>query len=180
MAETSHVGGRVARRSYRRRAARAVVLLLACAALGCGSGGERQREPLTPGPAGAGDLNGVRLRGELVTLESFPVQLVAHVTITNSSGVPKRLDFPDGCVVLLRAYRDDRRVWDQAGSTACTMAIETVALDPGQSRTFRSPTVSAAEILGRSLAAGQYRMAAYLRPSRSVVEVELGTADLAT
>jgi hypothetical protein len=154
--------------------------LLAVLVLGCGSGGERQREPLTPGPAGAGDLDGLRLRGELVTLESFPVQLVAHVTITNSSGTSRRVDLPDGCVVLLRAYDVNRRVWDQAGSTACTMAIETVALEPGQSRTFRSPTVSAAEILGRGLAAGRYRMTAYLRPASSVVEVELGTADLAT
>lgn len=187
MRQRFHVPLGVARRKSRHGASRVVLLLLAVHALllalalhACSPRlGDSQGEPVRPGPAGGGDLEGLEFRGELFSLESFPVQLIANVTVTNTSDHRRDVEFPDGCVVLLRAYRGDRRVWDQAGSRACAMAIQSVTLEAGESETFRSGTASAYEVLADRLPDGRYRMAAYLRPGGTSVELDLGVVELA-
>ncbi|MBA2563936.1 MAG: hypothetical protein H0V09_00760 [Gemmatimonadetes bacterium] len=165
-----HAGSRNARGS-------ALLLFLA---IGCASKSEPSREPLRPDPAGTRTVGAIEYRGELLVLESFPVQLAGSVTLTNRSDGERTLAFPDGCVVLLRAYRADERVWDQVGGLGCTQAIVNVTLAAGESNTLRAPTASAYEILSPGHPAGTYRLTAYLRPAGAAeIEVDMGEADLA-
>jgi hypothetical protein len=144
----------------------------------CSSTSESGEPPTRPGPALADTVGGVRYEGDLRIMESFPVQLAADVTVTNVSGETRELVFPDGCVVLLRAYRGTELAFDQASVLSCTQALVEVELASGQSRTF-SARSDGYEVLGDSLPDGRYRMTAYLRPNGGVVEVELGEVDLA-
>jgi len=111
--------------------------------------------------------------------ESFPVQLGITVEIENESTTQKSVTFPDGCVVLMRAYDGGTEpVWDMGNTVACTLALIQVDLALGESQTFDAGLVSAATILGDSLPNGEYRITAYLRPGQ-VVELEAGVANLA-
>ena len=114
-----------------------------------------------------------------VIAESFPVQLGITVELENESAIPRSVTFPDGCVVLMRAYDSGTEpVWDMGQTVACTLALVEVDLAPAESEEFNTGLVSAASILGDSLPNGEYRMTAYLRPGQ-VVELEAGMADLA-
>ena len=114
-----------------------------------------------------------------VIAESFPVQLGITVELENETTTPQSVIFPDGCVVLMRAYDSGTEpVWDMGQTVACTLALVEVALAPGESQEFQTGLVSAATILGDGLPNGQYRITAYLRPGQ-IVELEAGTADLA-
>ncbi len=114
-----------------------------------------------------------------VIAESFPVQIGITVELENESTTPQSVTFPDGCVVLMRAYDSGTEpVWDMGQTVACTLALVKVDLAPGQSEEFITGLVSAASILGDSLPNGEYRITAYLRPGQ-VVELEAGMADLA-
>ncbi|MFN2433617.1 MAG: hypothetical protein ABR599_12530 [Gemmatimonadota bacterium] len=180
MDPTSH--DRVPRAS-RRRALRSLagVGLLASVLLqvACVSRGESAGDPVRPGAAGDTAEDGLAYSGDLAVLESFPVQLVPHVVVRNTSQEERSLTFPDGCVVLLRAYVGERLVWDQSRQVGCTMALQTVTVARGGSRRLSGATVSAYEVLGDSLPDGTYRMAAYLRPDLGDVEVSLGEVSLA-
>ena len=119
-----------------------------------------------------------RVRG-LNIAESFPVQLGITVELENESTTQKSVTFPDGCVVLMRAYDGGTEpVWDMGNTVACTLVLVEVDLAPGESREFQVGLVSAATILGDSLPSGEYRITAYLRPGQ-IVELEAGVADLA-
>ena len=115
----------------------------------------------------------------LAIAESFPVQLRITVELENESATPKSVTFPDGCVVLMRAY-DGRTepLWDMGNTVACALVLVEVDLAPGESQQFQAGLVSAATILGDSLPNGEYRITAYLRPGQ-IVELEAGMADLA-
>ena len=114
-----------------------------------------------------------------VIAESFPVQLGITVELENESTTPQSVTFPDGCVVLMRAYDSGTEpVWDMGQTVACTLALVKVDLPPGQSEEFITGLVSAASILGDRLPNGEYRITAYLRPGQ-IVELEAGMADLA-
>ena len=111
--------------------------------------------------------------------ESFPVQVSVTVEITNTATTPASVTFPDGCVVLMRAYDDGTEpAWDMSGAVGCTQALVQVDLGPGDSEEFQTGLVSAATILGDSLPNGNYRITAYLRPGR-IVELDVGSVDLA-
>jgi len=115
----------------------------------------------------------------LAIAESFPVQIGVTVEIENELSTPNSIVFPDGCVVLLRAYSDGPDpVWDMAGTVGCTQALVQLGLPPHARKNFESGLVSAATILGDSLPNGEYRITAYLRPGE-VVELNAGTVDLA-
>jgi hypothetical protein len=124
------------------------------------------------------EVGGIEYRGQLAVMESFPVQLAASVTLTNRSGKPRTLSFPDGCLVLLRAYRNGNVAWDQASSVGCTLAIEEITLALGESRRLGG-RATAYDVLGKDLPDGLYRIVAYLRPDGGEVEVPLGETDLA-
>lgn len=124
---------------------------------------------------------GIEYLADTRVLESFPVQLRASVVMTNRSGAPVTLELPDGCTVLLRAYREPsggRPVWDQGQVLVCTMAIQLVALAAGESRTFEGRS-DAREILGDSLPDGSYRLVAVVRPNGTAVEIPAGVTQLA-
>ena len=122
---------------------------------------------------------GLEYRASTDILESFPVQLKVNVRITNASNSAMDLLFPDGCVVLVRAYRSGTSTpaWDQRLSTGCTAALVPLHLDARQSAMYSSMT-DALAILGDSLPDGQYRLEAYLRPDTGPVAVAAGTVNL--
>jgi hypothetical protein len=95
------------------------------------------------------------------------------MTLTNPTGAPVALRFPDTCVVLLRLYRlvDEQRVVD-AHSKRCQPLPIDVALGPGESRTFET-NVTFFFILGIEIPEGRYRATLYLRPDGSD-EIEVG------
>ena len=111
--------------------------------------------------------------------ESFPVQLQITVEIENESTTSQSVTFPDGCVVLVRAYDGGTEpVWDEGRTAACTQALVQVSLAPRESAEFHTGMLSAATILGDSLPNGEYRIAAYLRPGK-IVERDAGRVALA-
>jgi hypothetical protein len=116
----------------------------------------------------------------LVIAESFPVQIGTTVEVTNTSASSQSITFPDGCVVLMRAYdAQDALAWDSANDVACTQALVEVDLSPGETKTYQTGLVSGYTILGDDLPDGEYRITVYLRPGGQTVEIEAGVADLA-
>ncbi len=114
-----------------------------------------------------------------VIAESFPVQLGITVELENESTTPQSVTFPNGCVVLMRAYDSGTEpAWDLGQAVGCTLALVEVDLVPGEREEFDTGLVSAATILGDSLSNGEYRITAYLRPGQ-IVELDAGMADLA-
>lgn len=157
------------------------MLALLAGVLACSSGPSDPgtRPPGGGPPAGAVTRDGIEYAADVLVMESFPVQLAARVTLTNRTDAPRTVVFADGCVVLMRAYRDGERVWDQAEDVACTMATVPVELAPGASETVGSGSIGAYEILDDEWPDGEYRIGVYLRPVGDEVEIDAGTADLA-
>ena len=126
------------------------------------------------------DVSGVTYRvASLAIAESFPVQIGVTVEVVNGSTTLQSVTFPDGCVVLLRAYGGGTEpAWDMGGTVGCTQALVQVDLAAGESQEFQTGLVSARTILGDSLPNSEYRITAYLRPGQ-VVELDAGTVDLA-
>jgi hypothetical protein len=126
-------------------------------------------------------VGGVEYRlTDLAVAESFPVQIDVTVEIANESSASQSVTFPDGCVVLMRAY--DARgnlAWDLGHLVDCTQSLVVVALAPGETEEFQTGLISAATILGQNLPDGEYRIAVYLRPNGQPVELEAGVVDLA-
>ena len=100
-------------------------------------------------------------------------RLVGRITLTNPTGAPVALRFPDTCVVLLRLYRlvDEQRVVD-AHSKRCQPLPIDVTLGPGESRTFET-NVTFFFVLGNEIPEGRYRATLYLRLDGSG-EIEVG------
>ena len=158
----------------------ALATLLACS--GANTPTTDGRPPGDDSPLGGAVVqDGIEYTGEVLVMESFPVQLSGRVTIANRSAETRTVTFPDGCVALLRAYRpgESEPVWDQSGEQMCTMALVPVELAPGATQEVPTPTASAYEILGEALPDGEYRITIYLRPDGEVVEIDAGTTDLA-
>jgi hypothetical protein len=156
---------------------RMLMLIAALLAGGCSSAGE------PTGTDGAGGIvrDGVRYTATTTVLESYPVQLHTTVRVLNTGSTPARLEFPSGCVVLLRVYRDTadaRPVWDQAQIVMCTMALQLVDLAPGESREYSTHT-DAREILGDSLPDGTYHFRARVAVNGGELEIPAGSAQLA-
>jgi hypothetical protein len=160
-------------------AALSLAALAACSAPGSGDEGR-------PGPGGGpprqATVGGVRYSAETRIAETAPVTVYATARAENTSSARRAVRFPDGCVVLLRAYRDPARTgapaWDQGRGVACTMMLVEVSLGPGESREFLA-SARADQILGDSLPAGTYYFTAVLRPDGQRVEVAAGEAELA-
>ncbi len=160
-------------------------LLLALTIFGAGcSRPERPAQPELPAvrqgaPRTEGDL---RYTAETAIMESFPVQLATSVTVVNIGSRPAALEFSDGCPVLLRAYhtpdRSGEPAWDQERDTFCTLAIQRITIDSGESRSF-SVRTDARQILGDSLPNGRYFLTAVLRKTGWPLELEAGAVDLA-
>ena len=131
---------------------------------------------------GQGTAVGGSYTAETRIAETAPVTMYTTVRVENTSSGRQEVTFPDGCVVLLRAYRGPARMgapaWDQERGVACTMQLVELSLAPGESREFQT-SVRADRILGDSLPAGRYYFTAVLRPDGRVVEVPAGEADLA-
>lgn len=157
-------------------------LMSAAAVLFVVAGCTSSSSPQEPGEGvGLVRAEDVVFSAETAVMESFPVQLRTTVTATNTGVRSVDLTFPDGCVVLLRAYRDEartQRAWDQAQHVACTMAMVEWTLAAGASRETSVHT-DAAIILGNNLPNGTYWLTAVLRPYGSAIEVPAGMVDLA-
>jgi ribosomal protein L11 len=126
-------------------------------------------------------VDGVTYRAETHVMAERPTQLHVQGTVTNTSAQERRVEFPDGCVVLLRAYRHVERTgtpsWDQRRTIACTQAVQVARIAPGRSESYET-TTGAREILGDSLPEGRYYFTAYYRPGNQLVEVLAGDAEL--
>lgn len=125
---------------------------------------------------------GLTFRAETAVLERFPVQLVTTVKVQNTTQHPVTLTFPDGCRVLLRAYRSSDRTgapaWDQERVLGCTLAIQEFEIKAGD--TLELPRqASAVEILGDSLPNGRYWLTAVVRKMGSPFELAAGEVELA-
>ena len=157
---------------------RIIMLLTILVGLGCG------REATPPhAPAGGAAVvrDGLEYRAETAVMESFPVQLATTVTITNRGASLVRLTLPDGCAVLLRAYRSaDARApaYDALHNVVCTLALQEVTIPPGERQQLAARS-DAREILGDSLPDGTYHLRALVRPNGGEVEVPAGTVPLA-
>lgn len=163
-------------------------IALLAVVLGATCGDQTSPTPPDPGPDPGGNLtrsvvrDGIEYRAEVLVMESFPVQLSGRAFVTNRSAEPRTVTFPDGCVVLMRAYSPEggAPVWDQASEVGCTMALVPIELEPGEERVLPTGNVSAYEILGTDLPDGPYRITVYLRPVEAeVIDLEAGTVDLA-
>jgi hypothetical protein len=137
--------------------------------------------PGTPGVAGTQVVDGFGYRAQSVELPAQPRQVDVAVTVMNMLQRERQLEFPDGCIVLIRAYRDAARsgvpAWDQQRQAACTQAIQRVTFGAGEARFYRA-TVSVPDILGDTLAPGRYHFTALLRPAGRRVEVPAGDLEL--
>jgi hypothetical protein len=160
-------------------AAASLAVLVACGAPGSG---EENRPGADAGPPQRAAVGGVTYSAETRIAETAPVTVYATARVENTSSTQQEVTFPDGCVVLLRAYRDASRTgapaWDQQQGAVCTMMLVQVSLAPGESREFVA-SVRADEILGDSLPAGRYYFTAVLRPDGQRVEIAAGKAELA-
>ena len=120
-------------RGIRERRWDAVCITLLTALLAGCTDGVAEPEPLTELL-----VDGVAYRvTEFAIAESFPVQIGVTVEIGNESSSSRSLTFPDGCVVLMRAY--DARgnlAWDLGHLVDCTQALVEVDLSPGETETF--------------------------------------------
>lgn len=157
-----------------------VTLALSAAAFAAACSNAQQPGPTDGPPAAEVVANGISYRASTQIMESFPVQLRTTVDVHNATGAPVRVVFPDGCVVLLRAFPQGATTvaWDQRRTVGCTAALVDVTLAAGESRSWETRT-DAREILGDSLPDGRYRLEAYLRPQGGPIAVAAGTADLA-
>lgn len=112
--------------------------------------------------------------------ESFPVQIGVTVEISNTSDTTQSVVFPNGCVLLMRAYdAEDNLAWDLGHLVDCTQALVEIELSPGEAKIYQTGLVSAYTILGTDLPDGEYRIAVYLSPGGQEVEIDAGLADLA-
>lgn len=144
--------------------------------LGCTSGAD---DDLTGTPDRNRTVGDIEFSAETLVMESFPVQLRTVVTARNASPNPVRITFPDGCIVILRAWRGAARSGDPAWEqqAVCTMALVPVDFAPGETKTFTNET-DAREILGDSLPDGRYLLSAFMRPDGERIDVPAGAADL--
>ena len=160
---------------------RVALLGLLLGTVACGD--DAPRTPLDPGGLRTGSVvrSDIEYRGQVLVMESFPVQLGGRVTLRNRSTEPRTVTFADGCLVLLRAYRPQGGpVWDQGHEVACTQALVPVELGPGEEREVSAPTASAYDVLRADLPDGAYRIALYLRPvGAPEIELDAGTVELA-
>lgn len=154
--------------------------LVACGEEGPGSPTEDPAPNRNPIGSGLEARDKIEYFGVVWVMESFPVQLMGEMRMTNIDEADAQLIFPDGCVVLLRAYTPtgNTPVWDQAQDVACTQATVEVNLAPAAARTFSTATSSAADILGATLPDGTYRITVYARPNDGIVEIDVGTVAL--
>lgn len=148
----------------------AALLALACGSEGFGP--TIPEDPSLPAPI-VGRIGELTFSAQL--LQPSWDRLVGRMTLTNPTGDPVALRFPDTCVVLLRLYRlaDEQRVVD-AHSKRCQPLPVEVTLAPGESRTFET-NVTFFFVLGVEVPEGRYRATLYLRPDGlDEIEISVG------
>lgn len=147
--------------------------------LACGSGGGGPTAPEAPdGPVPIEGRIG-ELEFQALLLQPTWDRLVGRVTLTNPTGAPIEVRFPDTCVVLLRLYTltESRLAVDGHNKRCLPFPVE-VSLAPGESQTFET-TVAFFAVVGIRLPEGHYRAILYLRPDAGdEVEIAVGTPGL--
>jgi hypothetical protein len=154
---------------------------LAVLSLALATGACTREEADPPIADGVTVLDGVVYRVETLVAETTPISLYTYLTVENQRRDSATVSFPDGCVVLIRAYATPERVgvpaWDQQHAVACTMILVEHRLAPGESAEHRA-RAGTADILGDSLPDGRYFLTALVRPGGRRLEITAGEADL--
>jgi hypothetical protein len=136
--------------------------------------------PAAPAPGVERPIQGLLYGAETFATER-PTALRAVLTVRNPSDRDAIVEFPDGCMVLLRVYRNEARTgtpaWDQRRERMCTQAIVQLRLAPGGAERYET-RATAAEILGDSLPPGRYWLAALVRPGGEHIDVPAGSVIL--
>lgn len=151
-----------------------MVVALAAACAGRGPDGPAE------GPA-SNTFEWAGLRLEVELLSSPPDRLRVRGTLSNvRDGVVER-EVPR-CVVMLRLYRRDRRVWSDGPESGC-FGTRSVRLQPGEFDEFHR-SLTADRIVGDSLPSGRYAVRAFWPPTsrpglpRAEIEVGLGGTEI--
>jgi hypothetical protein len=118
----------------------------------------------------------LRYRAEFVL--TLPHFIVVEATVTDLSGSPRTLRYPDRCVVLMRAYRPGGgRVFDQFNKTCREDQPVEMTLPADGAQTFE--TNALIHFMLGDEPEGVYEISAYLRPvGQSEVELFIGEAEL--
>jgi hypothetical protein len=137
-----------------------------------------------PAPRGASvptrvERDGLVFQG-VSTMTPDSSRVFVAVRITNNGRQTRTVQFPDGCVVLLRLARDStvaRPVWDQSRVAMCTQGLVGVELRPREAISY-SGSAAVAEIRSDSVPPGRYFVVAFLRPNGDSVRVPAGAVVL--
>ena len=123
--------------------------------VGCAS-----RVPVAPLETDSVTVGSLRIVSSVAAIGSD--QLRVDLGITNVSGSLNQLDFPMGCPVIVRIYRNNvgavPAAWDQAlprEGAECALGVRRVPLRPGE-QTVVSSWLNKLEILGDSLPDATY------------------------
>lgn len=156
----------------RRARLRDVAACLLLAGLVAACAGRSPGEP----PPGVGSTT-VEWAGMRVTWDlqrTADDRLRVRATVTNVGDATRERELPR-CLNRLRLYRGDALVWDRAGTRDC-FGLQWLRLEPAESRTFHTG-LTAAEVLGDSLPAGEVTVRVYLpgrdRPGLPRADMEL-------
>lgn len=159
---------------------RLTLLVLAVAAAAAGACGGSRAGGTAPGP-GSTSFGWAGLRLEVHLVSSPPDRIRARGDLVNEEDAFLSRQVPH-CVLQLRVYRGERRVWSHGEEGGC-FGYRTVRLAPGESESYHA-TVPARRVLGDSLPSGEYLVRAYWPstsrpgPMRSEIEVTLGVVTL--
>lgn len=127
------------------------------------------------GPTEADVLQALQVQAELQDMGGSPRTYEIRTVLTNGGARFIRFQTFRDCLVRLRAYgtpaRSGEPAWDESAGAACSYVAMTVALEPGESRTFVRQLTSA-EI---ALVPGSYYLSAVVVVEDSVKVVDAGT-----
>lgn len=158
-----------------------LVAAVSLAAAACAGGGAGTGAP-GRGPPNEASVEWAGLRYEVTVLSSPGDRIRLRAEVTNVSPRYREEELP-WCLIRARLHRDGRVVYDRARTEGCGGGIRLVRLESGQSEAFHS-TLTAARVLGDSLAPGRFEVsvrlprARDLGPPRAEMELRLGTVTL--
>jgi hypothetical protein len=157
---------------------RALPLGMAFAALSCGSlGGSTGVEPTEEEPAVSYEMAG----SEFLPSSNLPPNILVVMSVQNDGAVPVDKQYPAGCPVRLRVYRnlDDQLLYDETRLPCTVEGSATFRILPGETRSIGSGFRSMTQIMGDSIPCGRYRLVGIPQmEGGTIIEIDAGEAYL--